>query len=308
MHPTLVRLGSFGLPTYGVAMALGFLAAILLGVRSARRQGISVERLLDLSFWILGASLIGSRLAYAVTRAPEFVQICAGTGAERSLGRVLFDCTRSLHIWEGGYVFYGGYVAAILVSIWYTRRHQMGFFRVADLTSPLVALGHFFGRLGCFAAGCCYGKPAPPALGVAFPPGSLVHAELSAAGLLAAGAAATMPLYPTQLYEALAELAIFVLLVVRGQRRTYYGQVFVTYLWLYPSARAAIELFRGDPDRGYLWRLSTPTLNRWLGIPPDSASLLSVPQAIGLLAVGSAVALSRVLRRRSDDLGARRAS
>jgi phosphatidylglycerol:prolipoprotein diacylglycerol transferase len=267
-------------------------------MRSARRLGISVERVLDLALWLLCAALFGSRLAFVALHLDEYYRLCAAPAAagERSAGELLLACTRALQIWEGGYVFFGGLALAAVVGRWYTRRHRLSFWRLADLVTPPLALGHFFGRLGCFAAGCCYGKPTASRLGVAFPAGSLAHFELARAGWLAASAAATPPLHPTQLYEALAELAIFVALTLRGARKAYHGQLLVTYLVLYPAARIALELFRGDPGRGYLLQLSTPTLNRWLGLPPASAALLSLSQTTALVLITGALLLARRLR------------
>jgi len=282
-------------------MAFAFTTALALSLRAARRQGISVERLLDLSFWILAASLLGSRLLFVLTNAGDYYRVCA-VGVDRPLGRLLYDCTRALHIWEGGYIYYGGVAGAAGVSLWYLRRHHMSFARVADLVVPYLALGHFFGRLGCFAAGCCYGKPTSSAVGLPFPRGSLVHTELARYGVVAVATTATMPLHPTQLYEAIAELGIFVLLLLLSPRRRYHGQLLVAYLALYGSARALIEVFRGDPDRGYLVRMRTERLNRWLGLPPEAASLISIPQAISLLAVLVAPVLARALRRRAASL------
>jgi len=300
MHPTLIRFGDGGLPTYGVAMAAGFLAAVLLAVRTARRQGVSIERVLDLSFWILAASLLGSRLTFVAVHAGEYARICTDGGSGRPVGRLLYDCTRALHIWEGGYVFFGGFVLSTLITLWYTRRHRMSFPRLADLILPPLALGHFFGRLGCFTAGCCYGKPTTCALGVAFPRGSLAHLELIRDAKLPRSASATMPLHPTQLYEALAELVIFGVLSLRSARKAYHGQLLVTYLTLYPLARLVIELFRGDPDRGYLLRLATPTLNGWLGLPPQSTILLTLTQSAALLALALAPLLGRHYQGSTD--------
>jgi len=303
MHPILIRFGETGggLPTYGVAMALGFLTAILLGSRLAERQGISVNRMLDLFFWILAASLLGSRLVYVAVNAGDFVRVCAGPAAGvdgRGAGQLIYDCTRALHIWEGGFVYFGGLACSVAVSVWYTRRHGMDFFRVADLAVPLIALGHFFGRLGCFAAGCCYGKPTSSALGAVFPPGSLAHLELVRDHLIPLTAAGTPPLHPTQLYEALAELLIFGALLLWSSRKRYHGQLLVLYMLAYPLARAVIELFRADPSRGYLVQLSTPALNALLGLPPGSASLISTSQAFALVSVAGALLLGRWLRRR----------
>lgn len=299
MHPILLRLGDVDLPSYGASMAVGFMAAILLGVRGARRQGISTERILDLSFWILAAALLGSRLLFIATNLGNYARLCVtGSGqAARSVAQWLHDCTRALHLWEGGYVYYGGLIAAVLVSVWFARRHGINFFKLADLVIPLVALGHFFGRLGCFFAGCCYGKPTESVLGVVFPMGSLAHHEMLAQGTLALGSNVTPALHPTQLYEALAELCIFALLLLISRYRAYYGQVLVTYLVMYPATRFFIELFRGDPDRGYLLSIDTPGLNRLLGLPAQSTSLLSTSQAMGLICILIALVLHRARKR-----------
>ena len=305
MFPTLIRIGESGLSSYGVAMAAGFLAAVLCSVRGARRQGISVDRVLDLSFWLLAASLLGSRLLFVAVHIDEYFGACVHgpAGLRRTAGQVVLDCTRALHIWEGGYVFFGGLVLSALTALWYTRRHGLSFRRVGDLLAPPLALGHFFGRLGCFAAGCCYGKPTASLVGVRFAPGSLAHLELSRAAKIQASAAATLALHPTQLYEALAELGIFVVLTLRSARKAYHGQLVVTYLVLYPAARLVIELFRGDPGRGHLLRLSTPWLNAWLGLPPDSPSLLSLSQTTAVGVLIGAVVLWR--RWRTPETGRR---
>jgi len=303
VHPTLIRFGEGGggLPTYGVAMALGFLAAIVLGARLAERQGISVNRMLDLFFWILASSLLGSRLLYVAVNFSDFARVCAGPAGvdPRGIGQQIYDCTRALHIWEGGFVYFGGLVCAVAISLWYTRRHKMDFFRVADLVVPLIALGHFFGRLGCFAAGCCYGKTTASALGVVFPTGSLAHLELLRDRVITIGAAGTPPLHPTQLYEALAELLLFGALLLWSARKRYHGQLLVIYLLVYPIVRAVIELLRGDPSRGYLVELSTPGLNALLGVPVEATSLLSTSQLISALMVLGALVMGWRLRRQA---------
>jgi phosphatidylglycerol---prolipoprotein diacylglyceryl transferase len=303
MHPTLIQLGELGLHTYGVSIAVGFVVAILLGVRSAQRQGISVERILDLSFWILVSSLLGSRALYLITEAGTYYRICVGADLEesRGLGRILLDCTRPLHLWEGGLVFYGGLICAVVVSIWYTRHHQMNFLRVADLCSPLIALGHFFGRLGCFAAGCCYGKvTARASLGLSFPLPSVAYQEMLRDGLFDPALNLTPPLYPTQLYESLAELVIFLFLLWVSQRKRFHGQVLATYLLAYPAVRFLLEIFRADPDRRYVVALQTPWLNEVLGLPLHSPSLLSTSQLISLLLVIAAAALLIWQRRQPN--------
>ncbi len=301
MYPTLFHAGQLSLHTYGIAIAVGFLVGILLLVHSGRRQGISVERLLDLAFWILVSSLLGSRLLFIITDAKTTYGRCVGLdqSGSRSVGQILFDCTRSLHLWEGGLVYYGGLISALFVSLWYTRRHKMNFYRVADLAIPFVALGHFFGRLGCFFAGCCYGKVTRAAWGLSFPPASMIYHEMVQYGLLSAAAKATPPVYPTQLFEAVAELGIFFLLLAINQHKRYHGQGLLIYLVTYPIVRFLLEMLRADPDRRYLISLDTPGLNRLLGLPQGSPALLSTSQLISLLCLIVAVVLLWHLRRAS---------
>jgi phosphatidylglycerol---prolipoprotein diacylglyceryl transferase len=300
MHPTLFHLGSLGFHSYGISIAVGFILAILLSVRAARRQGMSVERLLDLAFWILVSSLLGSRLLFLITEWRTYVDLCVGVGvtAPRGAGRLLFDCTRGLHLWEGGLVFYGGLLGATGASFIYTRRHRLPFLRVADLVVPVIALGHCIGRLGCFCAGCCYGKVTSAAWGVRFPTQSMAFKEMSEAHLLPAAATSTTPLHPTQLYESMAELCIYLLLVLIKPRKRYNGQLLAFYLGVYPVVRMIIELFRADPDRRYVVAFATPSLNRWLGLDPAAPSLLSTSQLVSLLCVAGAVALLVAARRR----------
>jgi phosphatidylglycerol:prolipoprotein diacylglycerol transferase len=287
MYPTLFHLGEGGLHSYGMAIALGFIVAILLAVRSGRRQGVSVDRILDLAFWILVSSLLGARLLFLGTEAQTYYRWCVQGAAPgtRTAGQVFLDCTLALHLWEGGLVFYGGFIGAVLASIWYTRRKGLGFLRVADLVIPVVALGHFFGRLGCFCAGCCYGKITASVVGVAFPPGSMIYQEMVRDGLLSSGAPTTPPVYPTQLFEAVAELGIYLVLLGVNRRKRYHGQALVAYLLLYPAVRFVLELFRADPDRHFVVALATPGLNRLLGLAPDSPSLLSTSQLVSVLLV-----------------------
>ncbi len=283
MHPFLLNLDGFILPSYGVAMAVGYLVGVLLAARTAQRHGVGFNLVLDLSFWLLAAGLIGSRLLFVVTNPGSFYRLCAfgEPPTPRGTLAVIYDCTRALHFWEGGLVFYGAVLGSLAMAALYSRRHELKLALVADTAAPSLALGHALGRLGCFAAGCCYGKPV--AWGVSFPPESLAHQEMVLGRLLAATAHTTPPLHPTQLYEAGVELCIFFVLLWINQRKRFAGQTMLVYCMLYPSARMIIELFRADPDRTYLVELSTPWLNSALGLPAGAPALLSTSQLISLL-------------------------
>ena len=199
----------------------------------------------DLCFWLLVSSLIGARLVFIATNVPDYVRLC----------RDEHDCSRALRVWEGGLVFYGGFFGALAVAVFYTRRHGMNFWRTADILAPSVALGHFFGRLGCFAAGCCWGAKRTAARSPgrrAFPPESLVFQDYAARGALPDCAEVTPPLHPVQLYEAGGELALFFLLSLLGRRKRWDGQVLVAYLLGYALLRFVVELFRGDAVRKFV--------------------------------------------------------
>jgi len=303
MYPTLFQLGGMPVPTYGVAIALGFLVATLMGARTGQRQGLGAERILDMAFWMLIGALVGSRIIYVITTWPQFQAQChAGLtpGVERPALLVAYDCARPLFFWEGGLVFYGGALGALGGCLLYTWRRGMSFLQAADALAPGLALGHVFGRLGCHLAGCCYGMPTGAGIGVSYPPQSAAYLEMFERGTITFNAPFTPPLVPTQLMEAGAELAIFFVLVWLTARRRHPGQVLGLYLGLYALVRFSLELFRADPDRGYPLRLDLPALDAMLGRPSGSPALLSTSQLISLLLLAAAIMLWRGWWRSPD--------
>lgn len=293
MHPVLIDFGwlwslfgadpanAFKLHTYGLMIAIGFLVGMQLGAREARRIDMSEEGgfdqfILDLTFWILLVSIAGARLLFIIV---EWGDVYAR------------DPLKIFKIWEGGFVFYGGFIAAVLFSIWYARRHGRKFLVVADTLIPSVALGHFFGRLGCLAAGCCWGVEAHPdfPFAIQFPDGALIHSSMERTGIIAPGAAYTPHVHPVQLYESLGELAIFfVLIFVRSMKR-FHGQALLTYLFLYPMLRTGIEFLRGDKERGEYLIFGTK---------------VSTSQIISVLVALAAISLLTALVRRKRQPGA----
>ncbi|HEY7726176.1 MAG TPA: prolipoprotein diacylglyceryl transferase [Anaeromyxobacteraceae bacterium] len=245
--------GEISLPlhTYGLLIASAFVVGIWLAQREGRRQGQDPERIADLSFWILVAALVGSRIFFILVNWGDYFG--EGAWVTTRLGRI----PRLLAVWEGGLVFYGGFVAAALTAFWYLRRHGMAFLPFADTLIPSVAFGHFMGRLGCFAAGCCWGEACDARfpLGARFPPDSLAYqsflARPDADRWLAPDRGATVALHPTQLYESAGELLLFALLVlaVRPNKR-FQGQALAAWLLGYAVLRTAVEAFRGDVERG----------------------------------------------------------
>ncbi len=251
--------GKVDLPlhTYGVAIALGFMLAITISADGAYHQGIfpgetpprnehqrlrSKNAVLDLAFWVLVSAIAGSRLYFIVVNwgGPE------GYGAHPE---------NILKFWTGGLVFYGGFLGAVAASAVYARRHRLNFIRLSDIALPTVSLGQFFGRLGCLAAGCCFGKEVPDQLsgiGLKFPSGSLAFDTLAnQRHEIAAGASHTPPLYPTQLVDGGGQLLIFLFLTFYlAPRKRFDGQIVLAWLILYPLLRFSDEFLRGDIERG----------------------------------------------------------
>lgn len=220
MHPVLLRLGSLEIHTYGVLVALGFVAGISLAQYRARREGIPPERIGDLGVWLIVSAMLGAKLFHIIFFWNDFL---AGW-RESGLASV-----------RAGFVFFGGFVGATLTGVLYARRKGLALAKLADVFAPALALGHAFGRLGCFFEGCCYGKTCSLPWAVKYPPPHLL---------------AHVPVHPTQLYEAAGNLAIFVWLALH--RKKFDGEVWWLYMLAYGALRFVIEFFRGDYAARYL--------------------------------------------------------
>jgi len=227
MHPVLFKIPLFsGLTifTYGALVALGFLFAIIYLSLEAKRVGEDPGKALDLIFWIIVAALIGSRIYFILTDRP---------------GDILEDPLTIFKIWQGGLVFQGGVIAALLVGVFWVKRHKLPIWKYMDIFAPAIALGHFVGRIGCFMAGCCHGRPAPTDswFSVVFPQNP---ASFAPSGI---------PLYPTQLMESCGELIIFLFLVWFRKRKSFNGQLMSIYLIAYAVLRFIVEFYRGSDTR-----------------------------------------------------------
>lgn len=223
MHPILFRIGGLTIHTYGLFVAMGFLAGMALAVREARRAALDTEKISNLFFWIIISAIIGSRLLYVIAEAPGLIT----------------SPLEIFKIWKGGLVFYGGVILALAVTIFYIRHNKLPLWTTMDILAPSLALGLAFGRLGCFSAGCCYGRPADVPWAVTFTdPNSLAPLYI--------------PLHPTQLYECGAALIIFTILMLTRWAKRFEGQLMWTFFFLYAVARFIIENYRGDP-RGAVW-------------------------------------------------------
>jgi len=258
MYPEIFHIGSFPVNTYGVFLAIAFLCAILISVKLAARDGLPREKIYDLSLWMLLASLIGSKVLMLFTE-PEY--------RDHPAQLLSLDFLRS------GGVFYGGLIGAVLMGYYLIKRYKLPWWKTADACAPGIAIGSFFGRQGCFAAGCCWGKPTTLPWGVKFT--ELGH-EIT-------GVPTDTYLHPTQLYESFAMLIVFFFLLWLHKHKKFSGQVILVYALLYSIVRFAIEFVRDDP-RGDILGLTTLTH-------------LSTSQLISLI-VGIGAAVMLVIRWR----------
>ena len=237
MHPILLRIGSFQLPTYGLLLAIALLAGLFVAVRLGLREGLDPARLLDFSVWLILSGLIGAKIYMILT----------GWSFYSSHPAEIF----SLNTLQAGGGFYGGFIGATLFAIWYVKSRRLPLFKVFDALAPAVAVGQCIGRLGCFSAGDDYGKAAYHShLAVVFT-NQYAHAMT--------GVPLGVPLYPVQLFESFLALGIFLALLWLYPRKRIDGQIFVAYLMMYAVARFVLEYYRGDPDRGFFFHQALST-------------------------------------------------
>jgi phosphatidylglycerol:prolipoprotein diacylglycerol transferase len=231
-------LGPFALHTYGLLVAIGFLAAILLVLRGARREGLPAEPVLDLAFATVLASIVGARLMYVLFNRAEYAA----------------DPLRVFKLWEGGLVFHGGLLLAIPVCWVMIRRAGLPVWRTADVFAPGIALGQAIGRIGCFAAGCCYGCETTGPWGVVFTdPEALAPLHT--------------PLVPVQLIASLSGWVILAVLLLWRRRRAAEGQIFWLYLALASFSRVLEDAYRGTAAKTQLlsWLSATQLIALLLG-------------------------------------------
>jgi phosphatidylglycerol:prolipoprotein diacylglycerol transferase len=225
MFPQLLKIGDFFIPTYGVLVTAAFLIALWLAARLAASSGLDKEAVLNLGIYCGLAAIIGAKLLMFLYDFDYY---------RRNPREIL-----SFSTLQAGGVFQGGLVLALIVAFFYMRRTKLPGLVTADAFAPAIALGHSVGRLGCFAAGCCWGVECHRPWAVTFT--NPVTQRLF-------GTPLDVPLHPTQLYESGAEVLIFGILYSRFRRAHRAGTIIGLYLVLYSCARFIIEFYRA-PDQ-----------------------------------------------------------
>jgi phosphatidylglycerol:prolipoprotein diacylglycerol transferase len=270
MFPELIEVFGIKISTYGVLVALGLLLAYFVAIRLARSEGIPEGKAESVFIYAVIFGIVGSRIAFVIEHPEEiksFIDVIA--------------------LWKGGVSFLGGLAGGILGALIAVKRHSLPLWKVADVSAPPLALAHSIGRLGCTAAGCCYGRPVPsaedvsvgihfmkdfPFFYIVFPSGSIAPHGI--------------PLYPTQILEAAGNFLIFLILIFLFRRKKFDGEVFSLYMLLYGAERFALEFYRGVT-------------------PPIPGLGLTWNQVATILMMLSALALFFLLKRKPSPAGER---
>lgn len=302
MYPVLFHVFGYPVHLYAVMIATGFVAGVVLVAREAPRFGYERDMVLDLLWWLLVMGLVGARIAFIATNWEQYYYPCADFEYYNTLKLdpplTAPDCWRLLRFWQGGLVFYGAPIASLITLFVFMKREKRPALPVADLIIPYLALGQAFGRLGCLAAGCCFGKPWEGPWSIHFPRHTMAWDQHVHDGLITPAAETSLAVHPTQIYDAATGFLLFAILLWLRRRRRFDGQVMVGWLLLYPIARSLNELFRGDADRKFLTEIVVEPLNQALGLAPGSVTFLSTSQFLSLLTIAVGLGLYFALRHR----------
>jgi len=269
MFPILLKIGPLTIHTYGFMMAVGVAFALWFLFIQSKKYGLEAPKMVDMAFYTIIISLIGAKLALFIGNFSYYT---------RNPGE-LFSLART------GGVFQGGLAFGIVFALWYFRKHRIPTWKAADIIGPALALGHGFGRIGCFFAGCCFGRECSEPWGVTFT-NSYAH---KLTGIPIKTAYIHPVLHPVQLYESALNFLNFFVLFLILRRKKFDGQVFPFYIINYSVIRYVVEFYRGDhPDKAFLIRNPSPYLS------------LSLPQLFCILGFIAGVILLLVLRKRKS--------
>lgn len=223
MHPVLFKLGSITIYSYGFLIAIGVVCGVAyLAVRGKKEVGLTFDQANNLFLLIFIAALVGGKV---------FLFFENPSAYRANPGRLFTG---------SGFVFYGSFLFAVPTMLWFFKKNKLPVYQMLDIMAIVTCLVHMFGRIGCFMAGCCHGKPTTSWFSVIFTDPACQAEPLNT------------PLYPTQLMEAGFILLVMVLLLFIRQRKQFHGQLFVLYLLLYALGRFVLEYFRGDEIRGFV--------------------------------------------------------
>lgn len=250
MHPIALELGALKIHWYGVLLAIGFLSGLWTAARRAPLTGITPDKISDAGIWLIIGAVLGARILFVATY-----------WRDSFAGEPIWEI---FMIQKGGLVFYGGLIGAAVACILFCRRYKLALWKVADVLAPSIALGYVFGRLGCFMNGCCFGRACNLPWAIKFPENPN------------GGPPPGVPLHPTQIYDSLLNLGLYLLLAWLYRRKKFDGQVFAAYLLCYAVTRSIAEAFRGDYTESHRYGVLTPAHLVSIGILVTGAALFLI--------------------------------
>jgi len=236
MLPDIFKIGPLTLHSYGLMLALAFLAGIWLMELQTKKIGLDKNLIVDLGVFVMTGSVIGSRLMYVATHWNEYSS----------------NPWQALAVWQGGLTFYGGFILGTLTAVAFCRVRKISFWTIADIAAPGFAAGLGLGRIGCFLNGCCFGKPSSLPWAVTFP--------ANGAAALTAGC----PVHPTQIYESAFGFVAFGLLWALRNKRKFPGFSICLFFLLYGIWRFISDQFRVyEQSQRWIFGL---TNNQWISL------------------------------------------
>jgi phosphatidylglycerol:prolipoprotein diacylglycerol transferase len=234
VYPTIVKIGSFAIHSYGLLLAVGFLLAIQIFVSRGKRRGIAEDSLHTIALVILILAIVGGRGLFVLTHWSEYSS----------------DLWGIFRLWEGGLMLYGGYILSIAGGIAYVRRARLPLWKIADAVAPAMAIGIGIGRLGCFLNGCCFGMPTSLPWGVRFPSGSYASYTFPGSAI-----------HPSQLYLALAGAVLFLVLLRLDRTPRFDGWLFWTAVAVDAVLRFTIDFTRFYDQTSFLGKVGGLSFN-----------------------------------------------
>ena len=238
MRVDLFSIGKFTVHSYGLLIAVGVILAVIMAMKRAGKKDLDSEIVLNMAIICVVFGFLGAKILFVLENFKAFLEDPLSV------------------IGSSGFVVYGGIIIAVIAIILYCRIKGYSFFRYFDLLMPSVALGQAFGRLGCFCAGCCYGKETDLAWGIVFPEGSF--------------APAGVPLIPTQLISSAGDFAIMIILLLFSKKAKKVGDVGALYLLLYGIGRFLVEFLRQNEQGGF----GIFTTAQWISLVFIAASVV----------------------------------
>jgi phosphatidylglycerol---prolipoprotein diacylglyceryl transferase len=266
MYPILFN----KIPSYGILLFIGVIISLFIFRRGLRKHNLDLELYTDIIIGIFLISFMGARILHVLVEYNKYLTSIDGF-------------INIFKLWDGGYVYFGGIIFGLILMWIYRKRFNYKIFG-DEIVIPLL-FSHFMGRMGCFFAGCCWGKHNHlgfvkfPSQSVAYQYYESIHKTSYLAG------STTIPLHPTQLYEGFFNLCLIIFFLIMGSKKRFTGHFVALYLIMYGIFRFLLEIFRGDDNRGTIFRINSPGLNKILNLPEKSLSFLTISQFISILMI-----------------------